>query len=85
MEMDASPEVCEEEVAVGDLKVGQYMALTVKVLSLKPVTQVRASFGKICDCRNVTVGDKSGCVRVTFWNEDVDKVNDQVIIYVVEL
>ena len=52
------------------------MALTVKVLNLKPVTQVRASFRKICDCRNVTVGDKSGCVHVTFWNEDVDKVNE---------
>ena len=43
---------------------------------MKPVTQVRASFGKIVDCRNVNVADKTGSVRVTFWNEDVDKVKE---------
>ena len=59
MEMvDDSPEICDVEVAVDvakvkELKVGQYVALTVKVLSLKPVTQVRASFGKICENEDV--------------------------------
>ena len=58
-----------------DCKAGQYVALTVKVVSVKAVTQVRANIGKIVDCQNVNVADKSGSVRVTFWNEDVDKVS----------
>ena len=52
--VDDSPEICKEEIAViaakvNDIKVGQYVSLTVKVLNVKPVTQVRASFGKIVD------------------------------------
>jgi DNA polymerase III alpha subunit (gram-positive type) len=82
MEMvDESASICEEEITVDaakvkDLKAGQYVALMVKVMSVKPVTQVRTSIGKILDCQNVKVADKSGCVRVTFWNEDVDKVKE---------
>ena len=49
---------------VKDLKAGQYVALTVKVSSVKPITQVRASFGKFADCKNVNVADKTGSVRV---------------------
>ena len=47
--------------------------MTVKVTSRKPVNQVRASFGKILD---INVADKTGSVRVMFWNEDVDKVKE---------
>ena len=79
--VDDCPEVCDKEVAINvaqlaDPKAGRYVAMTVKVTSMKPVNQVQASFGKILDCRNINVADKTGSVRVTFWNEDVDKVKE---------
>ena len=48
--------------------------MNVKVTSIKLVNQIWASFGEILDCKNINVADKTGSVRVKFWNEDGDKV-----------
>ena len=79
--VDNAPEICEQEITVNaervkDCKVSQSVGLVAKVLKVKPVNQVRASFGKIVDCRNIIVGDKTGTLRVTLWNEDVNKVKE---------
>ncbi|MFH1506478.1 MAG: OB-fold nucleic acid binding domain-containing protein [archaeon] len=63
---------------VSDIKgKGQVDEITLKVVSKGDPREVRGGSLKVCDC---TCEDDSGKIKVTLWNDDIDKVSEGTTI-----
>jgi replication factor A1 len=63
--------------AIADLTTGMWdVDIEGKVITVYDVTAFTTKDGKDGRVRNVILADESGKTRVTFWNDDVDKIED---------
>jgi len=62
---------------IADLTTGMWdVDIEGKVVTVYDVTNFTTKDGRDGQVRNVILADESGKTRVTFWNEDVDKIED---------
>jgi len=52
---------------------GQVDEITLKIVSKSEPREVRGGSLKVCEC---TGEDKTGKIKVTLWNADIDKVSE---------
>lgn len=61
---------------IGDLRVGMRgIDLKAKVIKIPPALNVLTRFGTKAYVSNVTITDDTGSIRLSLWNEEVDKVH----------
>ena len=48
--------------------------VTVKIIEVPPIKPVFTRWGSECYVSNVKIADETGSIRLSLWNEQVDKV-----------
>jgi replication factor A1 len=55
--------------------------ITVKVMSKSDIREVPSRFGEsVLKVADALVGDSTGCILMTLWNDEIDKVNENETI-----
>lgn len=61
---------------IGQLSYGmRRIDLTAKVIEVPPALHVHTRFGTMADVSNVKIADETGSVRLSLWNDQIDKVH----------
>jgi len=61
---------------IGHLSYGmRRIDLKAKVIEIPPTLHVHTRFGTMADVSNVKIGDETGSIRLSLWNEQIDKVH----------
>ncbi|MCC7570485.1 DNA-binding protein [Candidatus Micrarchaeota archaeon] len=61
---------------INDLKEGNFDSITGKVVSKEEPRQVTTKYGKQLTVSSAILQDSSGEVKLSLWNDDVDKVKE---------
>ena len=64
-----------EKEKISELKPGMNATIEGEVISIEPTREVRTKFGKLLRVANATIGDESGEITVTLWENDIDRVS----------
>jgi replication factor A1 len=73
--ISASRNVRVAEPKVGDLRVGMKgILLKAKVLEIPKSSRVFTRYGAEKNVSNVLIGDKTGTIRISLWDEQIDKI-----------
>lgn len=55
--------------------------IRLRILSLEPVREVQTRYGK-ARVTTALAGDETGTIRLSLWNDDIDRVDEGVIVEV---
>ena len=55
--------------------------IRLRILSLEPVREVQTRYGK-ARVTTALAGDETGTIRLSLWNDDIDRVDENTIVEV---
>ncbi len=53
--------------------------IRLRILSLEPVREVQTRYGK-ARVTTAQAGDETGTIKLSLWNDDIDKVDEDVVV-----
>ena len=66
----------QKQKKIGELRYGMRgIGVKAKIIEIPPTLHVHTRFGTIAHVSNVTIADETGSVRLSLWNDQIDKVH----------